>query len=114
MHELSIASAVLDAVRQEAERHPGTRVTKVGLRVGAMAGVDCDALSFSFEVLVQGTEFEQVALAFESCPVRYRCRVCGDTFTVSDYDTFCPRCHRADTDCIGGTELDLAYLEMEE
>ncbi len=114
MHELSIASAILDTVRQEAERRPGARVTKIGLRVGERAGVDRDALSFSFEVLVQGTEFERVALAIESCPVRYRCRRCRETITVSDYDTSCPRCHIPASDCVGGTELDLAYLEMEE
>ena len=114
MHELSIASAVLDAVRQEADRRPGARVTKIGLRVGDMAGVDRDALSFSFEALVHGTEFEKVALIFESCPVRYHCRACNETFVVSDYDICCPRCHRPNTDCVGGTELDLVYLEMEE
>ncbi len=114
MHELSIASAVLDTVRQELDRRPGARVTRIGLRVGDMAGVSRDALSFSFEVLVQGTDLEKVALAFEFCPVRYRCRSCGEAFTVSEYDTFCPRCHTPETDCIGGTELDLAYLELEE
>lgn len=114
MHELSIAAAVLDTVRQELDRRPGARLTKVGLRVGDLAGVDCDALSFSLEVLVQGTEFETLPFAFESCPVRYRCRQCAQTFTVVDYDTFCPHCRVPDTECIGGTELELAYLEMEQ
>ncbi len=114
MHELGIASAVLDAVRDEANKRPRARVTRVGLRVGDLAGVDRDALSFSFEVLVQGTEYERLGLDVESCPIKYRCRACQETFVVTDYLTSCPRCGLSDTECVGGTELELAYLEMEE
>ncbi len=114
MHELGIASALLDAVRHEVEKRPGARVTRVGLRVGDLAGVDRDALSFSFEVLVQGTEFEKLGLQIESCPIKYRCRACQDTFVVADYLTSCPRCRLPATECVGGTELELAYMEIEE
>lgn len=114
MHELGIASAVLDAVRDEAEKRPGARVTRIGLRVGDLAGVDRDALCFSFEVLVQGTEFDKLALQIESCPIKYRCRACGENFVVSDYLTSCPQCRLPDTECVGGTELELAFLELEE
>ncbi len=114
MHELGIANSVLEAVQKEAERRPGARVTKVGLRVGDLAGVDRDALTFSLEVLVQGTKFEKLELDIQRCPIRYRCRSCDETFEVSDYVTLCPRCHLPDTECVGGTELELAYLELEQ
>jgi hydrogenase nickel incorporation protein HypA/HybF len=114
MHELSIADAVLAAVRAEAKRHPGTRLTKVGVRVGELSGVNADALSFCFESLVQGTELEPLALEVEACPRRHRCRRCSCTFTVMDYDLACPDCGASPTDCIGGDELELVYLEVEE
>ncbi len=65
MHEMGIASSVLETVRAEAERHPGARVTKVGLRIGELAGVDPASLTFCFEALVQGTELEAAILAIE-------------------------------------------------
>lgn len=114
MHELSIADAVLSAVRAEAERHPGARLTKVGVRVGELSGVNADALSFCFESLVQGTELEPLALEVEACPRRHRCPRCSCTFAVVDYDVACPDCGASPTDCIGGDELELAYLEVEE
>ena len=113
MHELSIASAILDAVRKEAEKHPGVRVTKVGVRIGALSGVVPDALSFGFEVLVKGTELEPLALAVEPMPRRQRCPSCEFTFQVGDADLACPRCGRQETLFAGGDELDLAYLEVE-
>ncbi len=114
MHELAIANSVLEAVRGEAGRHPGARLLKVGVRVGELAGVDPDALSFCFESLVRGTELEPLALEIEPSPRRQLCPECARTFTVVDYDVCCPGCGASETECIGGDELELAYLELED
>jgi hydrogenase nickel incorporation protein HypA/HybF len=114
MHELSIANSVLDAVRAEVQRRPGARLLKVGLRVGELAGVDPEALSFSFQVLTHGTEFERATLDIEARPRRHRCGDCGIEFMVRDYNTACPDCGAQRTECIGGDELELAYLEIEQ
>jgi hydrogenase nickel incorporation protein HypA/HybF len=65
MHEMGIASSVIEAVRAEAARRPGARVTKVGLRIGELAAVDRDSLTFCFEALVRDTELESAVLAIE-------------------------------------------------
>jgi Zn finger protein HypA/HybF involved in hydrogenase expression len=51
MHEMGIATSV-DAAQNEAKRHPGSKLLKVGLRVGEWSGVDLDSLCFCFEALV--------------------------------------------------------------
>lgn len=114
MHEFGIASSVMEAVRQEAQQRPGTRMRAVGLKVGEVAGVDPDALSFCFESLVQGTELEPLELKVELVPRRHRCPQCGHEFIVVDYEVACPSCSEWRTKCIGGYELELAYLELEE
>jgi hydrogenase nickel incorporation protein HypA/HybF len=114
MHELGIAEATLEAVRKEAARYPNTRVARVGLRVGEFAGIDASALRFAFEAMVQGTEFEAILLEIESCPRKRNCRDCGLEFVVRDYDLQCPSCKGMNGDCVGGDELDLAFVEVEE
>ncbi len=57
MHEMGIASSVLEAVHQETHRTPGCRATKVGLRIGEYAGVDQESLRFCFEVLAKEMNF---------------------------------------------------------
>jgi hydrogenase nickel incorporation protein HypA/HybF len=114
MHELSIAGAVLNSVRTEAELRPGTRVRKVGLVVGELSGVDSDALRFCLEALVRDTELADLSLEFSPSPRRHRCRDCSETFTVADYQTSCPACGSRDTDCISGTELQLSFVGLEE
>jgi hydrogenase nickel incorporation protein HypA/HybF len=114
MHELSIASAILDTVRKEKEKRPGVRVSKVGVRIGALSGVEPEALSFGFGALVQGTDLDPLALVIESVPWRQRCPECDLTFEVTDEGLACPRCSRPETQFAAGDELDLAYLEVEE
>jgi hydrogenase nickel incorporation protein HypA/HybF len=114
MHEMSIASSVLDAVRREMARRPGERACQVALRVGVMAAVDAESLRFCFEALVRGTDLEPLGLEIELCPRRHRCPECRHEFAVEEYEVRCPACGCAVTECIGGDELDLAYLEVEE
>lgn len=114
MHELSIASAVLDAVATEAERRPNSRFLKVGLRIGELAAVDRDALSFGWEVLTKDTKWHGLELAIEPIPRRQRCPVCAHEFAAPDFMTACPKCAELMTETISGDELDIAYLEVEE
>jgi len=113
MHELSIASAILDAVRNEAEKRPGSHVTKVGVRVGVLSGVEPEALSFGFSALVQGTDLEPLMLEIDSVPRRQRCPACDITFDVTEENLACPHCASSETTVAGGEELDLAYFEVE-
>ncbi len=114
MHELSIAMSVIESLKSEAQRHPGARFTKVGLRIGELAGVDKDALTFGFEALVKETEWQSLALDIESVPRRQRCPRCNLIFAVKDFEFTCPKCGELETSCAGGDELDIAYVELEE
>ena len=113
MHELSIAQSILETVEQEAAKHDGRRVVRIGLRIGEISGVDPDALSFSFEVITRGTRLEQAALDIERVPLAYRCAECGREFPVVNYEIACPACGGLETRPVGGDELAIAYLELE-
>ncbi|MBS1851039.1 MAG: hydrogenase maturation nickel metallochaperone HypA [Acidobacteria bacterium] len=114
MHELGIAQAVLEAVQKEVVRYPSARPVKVGLRIGELSGVDSEALGFALEAIVQGTEWRQVQFAIEFCPRRHQCEDCSREFVIVNYDLQCPHCGGRNSHCIGGEELELAFVEVEE
>jgi hydrogenase nickel incorporation protein HypA/HybF len=114
VHELSIATAILDKVAAAAQRHPGARFTKVGVRIGEISGVDPDSLSFGFECLVKDSQFDPLVLEIELCPRMQRCLDCACEFHAPDSMTACPKCGHPHTTCIGGEELDIAFMEIEE
>jgi hydrogenase nickel incorporation protein HypA/HybF len=114
MHEIGIAAAIIEAGQAEAARRPGSKVVCIGVRVGVLSGVDNDALRFAFNALVAGTDLESWKCEIENCRRRNRCQECGYEFESDVYDASCPRCAFGDIVLVGGDELELAYVEVEE
>jgi hydrogenase nickel incorporation protein HypA/HybF len=114
MHEIGIASSILESVRTEMSRRPEVRVCSVGVRIGELAAIDKDALSFAFEALSRDSPLEGIRLEVEWLLRRQKCLQCGEEFAVRDLDLNCPKCGNTGTTCIGGTELEIAYLEVED
>ncbi|HMK20914.1 MAG TPA: hydrogenase/urease maturation nickel metallochaperone HypA, partial [Terriglobales bacterium] len=53
-------------------------------------------------------------LEIEWCPRRHRCWNCDRVFVVANHDCRCPGCQSPDTLCIGGDELDLSFVEVDQ
>ncbi len=87
MHEMGIASSVLEAVGKELELYPGRRAIKVGLLIGEFAGVDTESLRFCFEVISKSSNMGPIQLDLNWCTLE---------------------------DGRSGEELDLAYIELED
>jgi hydrogenase nickel incorporation protein HypA/HybF len=111
---MSIAESVLEAVRAESARLGGARVSRVGLRVGELSGVQPDSLRFCFEALVKDSDLDPLALDLEFIPRTNTCRQCGAVFTVVDYDFTCPSCGGMETSVTAGDEMTLTYVEVED
>jgi hydrogenase nickel incorporation protein HypA/HybF len=114
MHELGIADSILDIARAEWGRNKNTRLIRVGIKLGDVAGVDPDSLSFCFDALVKDTELEPLALAIERSPHRRCCPLCAHEFPVIDYESVCPDCGEPQTVLASGDELEVLYIDVEE
>jgi hydrogenase nickel incorporation protein HypA/HybF len=111
LHELAIAESVV----QIAGRHAnGRRVTKVQLKVGHLRQVVPSALSFSFELVAHDTPVEGAQLEMEEVPAVGRCRDCGTESRLESFPLQCRRCEGFDLEVLGGEELYVEFLELEE
>jgi len=111
---MGIANSILEGVATELARRPGSRAVKVGVRIGELAGVNPDALSFAFEALTLDTELAGLGLDVAYVALRSRCRECGREFEVRNFELSCPSCGSFNADRIGGDELEFTYLEIED
>jgi len=114
MHELGIAQSLLDRMKEESKHHGGARITKVGVRIGELSGVDPDALSFGFEALLKDTPLEGAVLEIDFRRRMQRCGACGCEFETDAILTACPDCRSQHTICIAGDELDIVFIELED
>jgi len=111
LHELSIAESIVRVASNYAD---GRRVTKVYVKVGHLRQVVPSALTFSFELVAQGTPAEGAELALEEVPVTALCKSCGEESRLVAFPLLCNSCGSADLRIVEGEELLVESLEMEE
>lgn len=112
MHELSVASAVLDTVERHAE---GRKVLVVTLRIGHLRQVIPDSLAFYFEMVARDTLAEGARLEQVIVPARLRCGGCEQEWELEGTPEFrCPRCAVGEVAVIAGNELEVDSIEVEE
>jgi hydrogenase nickel incorporation protein HypA/HybF len=111
MHELALAGAIVDVVVRHAR---GRRVTRVEVAVGHLRQVVPSSLSFSFELLAQGTPAEGAELVLEEVPAAGSCRACGHEGRLTGFPLLCRACGAADIEVVAGEELLVEALDVEE
>ena len=105
--------SALDAIRDQAEKHDATRVSRIVLRIGALSGVDHEALRFAYEALAPGSVAAGAVLEIEAVAARARCAACATEFGVERGFIFkCPGCGEYSGDIRAGRELGIARLEF--
>ena len=115
MHELSIASNVVELASQHAAEHGGARVAAVTLRIGSLASVHADALRVSFDFVRIGTLLQEAELRIVAVPVRVWCTACQAERELPGVQRFaCPVCDAPTADIRAGRELELESIELVE
>ena len=113
MHEVGIMESALGIVQEQASAQHATRVDRLVIRIGALAGVDVEALRFAFQAVSPGTIAQGATLDVEWLPAVAYCAACRAEFEGGGNAIFaCPRCHAFCGDVRQGRELELSRIEM--
>jgi len=113
MHELSVAQCVVDEACKAAAKEGAARVTKLWLRIGALAGIVEEALRFCFDVAAEGTACQGAALEIERVDLSVMCENCRQPRTLAERFLFvCPECGSPTPEILAGQELELVSLEI--
>src|SRR3954451_7644224 len=113
MHELSIAQDLIDLVTEEAARAGASRVVRVKLRLGALAGVIPPALRTAFHAARVGTPAADASLDIEHVPATIHCAHCGIDRPLDNIQSrVCPVCGTPAPVLACGEELELAEIEV--
>ncbi len=111
MHELSIASAIVEIACEHAAGRP---VTKVCVAVGHLRQVVPSALEFAFELVAEDTPLHGATLEIEHVEAGGLCRRCGADSVLTSFPLACTACGSLDVDVLRGEELYVESLEIDE
>lgn len=113
MHELGIACDLVEIAAAAAHAANAQRVVSVRLRLGALAGVEKDALLFGYDSATRGTLLEGSRLDIEDVPLQIVCAACGQrSQPATVQNVLCPRCGSPQTTVEQGKEIELAAMEI--
>ena len=108
MHEMALTQSVVDAVCEHAD---GRRVYSVRVEVGALCAVVPDAMTFCFEMAVEGTVADGARLDIDVRPGTAHCRSCDAHFELTDPILLC-LCGSADVEVLAGRDLKILSMEV--
>jgi hydrogenase nickel incorporation protein HypA/HybF len=111
MHEFSIAEALATQVLRHAPA--GASVRTAEIRVGAMRGLEPEALQMSWEAVTHGTPIAGCVLAVDQLPWTITCSDCGLSWSSPKPFTDCV-CGNTSPTPLGSDELDLVSITVDE
>lgn len=112
MHELSVATALIEAAETEARSVDALRVTRVGCRIGLLRQVDAGLLREAFAAARHDVT-AQAELDLQTEGLTLSCRACGKDYDVSAFTSRCPTCQCDDIELRGGDALELTTLDLD-
>lgn len=112
MHEATLVENILNIALDTAQQNHAAKIFKVGLTLGAMTGVEVEALTLSFDVLKRNTAADTAELVIKRVPVTAACNKCGKVFELEQYNFFCPACDGV-LILQSGRELLVDYVDCE-
>lgn len=111
MHEYSIVQALLERVEREARAHHATRVHRVCVSIGDLAGVEVGLLQTAYDTIRHRTLCHDAELDVHRVGARWECRSCGQAIPPGT-PLRCTACG-APARLASGDEIMLDRIEME-
>lgn len=114
MHELAVASDLLDLLLRVAAENGASSVTSVRLRLGVASCLEPEALCFGFEALADGTAAAKCALEITRVAAPSACSLCGWEGEVATLERLeCPGCGGFPVTLRGGRELTVETVTVD-
>ena len=114
MHEVGLASTIVDMVETAARREQFSRVARLHLEAGCLAGVDPDALHFALTAMVPGTCLAFAEITITSIAGTAWCPQCADMVEITHRAQPCPDCGALMLRALGGAGLSVRDLVVFE
>ncbi len=112
MHEMSLCEGILEVIEEEAARQSFQQVKQVVLEIGDLAGVEVEAMRFSFDIVMKGTIADAATLTIVQVPGMAKCDSCHQTVSIKQRFDACPACNHYPLTPLSGEELRIKELEV--
>ena len=110
MQELSIAEGIVEVVERTARQNAVTRVKKVRVAIGELAGVDIPSLRFAWDSVTKHGVAQGALLDIDRPPGQAWCMDCSVNVPLKNFGEACPHCGGYHLTPTGGREMRVLEL----
>jgi len=114
MHEFHIADQIVKNALSEAEKHNGTGITLMRLKLGSRSHITPESLETCILAAAKGTIAENVKLDIELFSETITCKDCLQSSPVSTDKMTCPRCSSKNVHVTNEEDVYLESLQIEQ
>jgi hydrogenase nickel incorporation protein HypA/HybF len=113
MHEMALTASLVELIEIESQKQSFSRVLVVHLDIGALGGVDPEAIRFCFEASARRGILDSARLEIRIIPGKGWCVDCAKPVEVFDRFDACPECGGCNVRATGGDDIRIRDLEVE-
>jgi len=113
MHEMSLCESVIQLIERQANKQHFSSVSTVWLEIGTLAGVEIEAMYFSFDAVAKGTIVDTAKLEIIPIQGRAECPLCKQQNIISARFDLCPECGHYPLTILAGEEMRIKELEVQ-
>ena len=88
-------------------------VKTVWLEIGALSGVELDAMRFGFDAVMRDSVADGARLEIIEIPGQAWCLTCAETVPVQQRFDQCPKCGGYQLELVAGDQMRIKELEVE-
>jgi hydrogenase nickel incorporation protein HypA/HybF len=115
MHELTICLNLIRSLEQMAKLQPPPKIQgiqAVWLEIGILAGIDIEAIRFSFPIAAAHSIAKNATLHIETQEGLAYCQICQKNVIIDSLLTPCMYCKQYEYDIIQGKALRIIKMEV--
>ncbi len=112
MHEMSLCENVLLTLEQQAKTQNFKKITAVWLEIGALSGVEPEAMRFCFDVVVQDSLAQGAKLEIINVDGQAWCMQCCQNVAIRQRYDECPVCGGFQLQVNDGEQMRIKELEV--
>ena len=114
MHELHICLSLIRLIEENiAEAKPPVKAIKsIRLEIGELAGIELEALRFSFPIAATHTVAQNATLEIQIQKGQAFCQPCQKNVMISSHLIPCPLCGQYAYTIVQGTNLKIVNIEV--
>ena len=113
MHELSIATNIVEIALEYAKKNNAEEVREIEIEVGELSGVVIQALEFAMDSATKNTIIENAKIILNKVKGYAKCLNCQNEFSATSLYEECPKCNTFNPEIIRGKELQVKSLVVE-